>query len=50
LNDVLRGRLLRKYRFAPRSARTALHAMDALLNYDMQAIIDAFIFDFTSRT
>ena len=46
LTDVLQRRLLRRYLFAPLAARGALHALNSVLNYEMQAIVDAFLFDY----
>jgi methyl-accepting chemotaxis protein len=45
ITDVISGRILRKF-LVPQAARRALHAVSAVLNYEMQAIIDAFIFDY----
>jgi methyl-accepting chemotaxis protein len=46
LTDVLQRRVLRRYVFAPWAARKALHALNSVFNYEMQAIVDAFIFDY----
>jgi methyl-accepting chemotaxis protein len=46
IGDVLRGRLVRRLPFAQPALNGALHAVDAILNYEMQAIVDAFIFDY----
>jgi methyl-accepting chemotaxis protein len=44
--SIFNERLLRRFALMPWAARRAIHAVNVVLNYEMQALIDAFMFKY----